>query len=221
MSISQQLQNIWNELPPQTRLVAVSKFHSPEDILEAYRTGQRIFGESKAQELTEKHKVLPQDIEWHYIGHLQTNKVRYITPFVDIIHSVDSLRVLQEINRCALLNNRNIKILLQIHIAKEETKYGFSYEECYQFLNSEAKKEYENVIFAGLMGMATFTDDMRQIKKEYAGLASFFKKVKIDYFSDDPHFKELSMGMSDDYKIAVEEGSTMVRIGSKVFGSRV
>lgn len=220
MNIKEIINEIKSELPQSTRLVAVSKFHPAEAISEAYDGGQRIFGESKVQELEEKYKVLPKDIEWHFIGHLQTNKVKYIAPYISMIHAVDSYKLLCEINKQAQKANRVIKCLLEIHIAKEESKYGFSFDSCRQMLESEDWKGLENVSVCGVMGMATFTDDDAEIRNEFKSLHDFFTELKNSYFSNDDNFREISMGMSDDYPIAVEEGSTMIRVGSKIFGVR-
>ncbi len=220
MNIAKQIQIINNELPADVRLVAVSKLHPAEALMEAYDAGQRIFGESKVQELTAKYDALPKDIEWHFIGHLQTNKIKYITPFVSLIHSIDSVNLLQEVDKYAGKAGRKIDVLLQIHIAKEETKYGFSEKECCDFLKSEEYKTLNNINIRGLMGMATFTEDINVIRSEFKGLSSFFHQLKQHFFSSDDNFNELSMGMSEDYHIAVEEGSTLVRVGSKIFGER-
>lgn len=220
MNIKEIINEIKSELPQSTRLVAVSKFHPAEAISEAYDGGQRIFGESKVQELEEKYKVLPKDIEWHFIGHLQTNKVKYIAPYISMIHAVDSYKLLCEINKQAQKANRVIKCLLEIHIAKEESKYGFSFESCRQMLDTEDWKGLENVSICGVMGMATFTDDDAEIRNEFKSLHDFFTELKNSYFSNDDNFREISMGMSDDYPIAIEEGSTMIRVGSKIFGVR-
>ncbi len=220
MEISNELQDIWDELPSNVRLVAVSKFHPAEVLMEAYNAGQRIFGESKVQELTAKYEILPKDIEWHFIGHLQTNKIKYIVPFVSMIHSIDSVNLLQEVDKYAGKVGKKINVLLQIHIAKEETKYGFTEDECYEFLNSGTHKTLNNINICGLMGMATLTEDINAVRSEFRGLYSFFNKLKQKNFSSDDNFGELSMGMSDDYHIAIEEGSTLVRIGSKIFGER-
>ncbi len=221
MEIARQLHEIRNEMPEQTRLVAVSKFHPASVLKEAYDAGQRLFGESRVQEIVSKNKELSQDIIWHFIGHLQTNKVKDIVPFVDMIESVDSLHLLQEINLQAGKINRKIKVLLQIHIAAEETKFGFTFDECRQLLLSGEVQSMKNISVCGLMGMATFTDDKSQVRSEFAGLAGFFKVIKSDFFPNNPDFQELSMGMSDDYLLAIEEGSTLVRIGSKLFGPRI
>ena len=220
MNISQQIQSINNELPPNVRLIAVSKLHPAEAIMEAYNAGQRIFGENKAQELVGKYEVLPKDIEWHFIGHLQTNKIKYIVPFVSMIHGVDSVNLLKEINRQGEKIGRCINILLQIHIAKEETKYGFSEKECFDFLDSGLYKTLTHINICGLMGMATFTEDMNIVRSEFKSLHSFFNKLKQTFFISENNFKELSMGMSEDYHEAIIEGSTLVRIGSKIFGER-
>jgi len=220
MNINCRLHNIWDELPANVRLVAVSKLHPAETLMEAYHAGQRIFGESKVQELTAKYEALPKDIEWHFIGHLQTNKIKYIAPFISLIHSIDSVNLLQEVDKYARKAERKINVLLQIHIAKEETKYGFSENECYEFLTSGAHKTLSNINICGLMGMATFTEDINIVRPEFRGLFSFFQQLKQKFFSSDDNFSELSMGMSEDYHIAIEEGSTLVRIGSKIFGER-
>ena len=220
MSIALKIKEITNELPKQTRLVAVSKFHPVSSIREAYDAGQRIFGESRVQELMSKYDQLPSDIEWHFIGHLQVNKVKYIAPFIHTIQSADSLKLMVEINKHAGNLGRKIRVLLQIHIAQEESKYGFSFDEIEDLLKKDAFSAYPHLIIAGLMGMATFTDDEKQVREELSGLASFYRKIKNTFFPDSADFKELSMGMSDDYPIAVEEGSTLIRIGSKIFGNR-
>ncbi len=221
MSITSNLHKELESLPEGVKLVAVSKFHSVDDIMEAYVAGQRIFGESRVQELIPKHEALPKDIEWHFIGHLQTNKVKYITPFIHTIHSIDSFKLLEEVDKSARQTGRIINILLQIHVAQEENKFGFSEEECLEMLSKGEWKALENVQICGLMGMASFTENTEQIRKEYQSLALFFRKLKSKHFSDCQYFKELSMGMSDDYPIAVEEGSTMVRIGTGIFGTRI
>ena len=221
MSVAENLHEIKKHLPSGVRLTAVSKFQSDIAILEAYEAGQRIFGESRAQELLDKYNSLPKDIEWHFIGHLQTNKVKHVVPFIHTIQSVDSIKLLEEINKQAGLFFRKIPVLLQIHIAQEEQKFGFSPDEIEDFLkNTNWKDNYPNVHISGLMGMATFTDNKDQIALEFEGLAKLFQQLKLVYFADDSDFKELSMGMSDDYPIAIEKGSTLVRIGSKIFGVR-
>ncbi|HMQ49866.1 MAG TPA: YggS family pyridoxal phosphate-dependent enzyme [Saprospiraceae bacterium] len=203
------------------QLVAVSKTHPPAAILGVYELGQRAFGENKAQELSAKQVALPQDIAWHFIGHLQTNKIKYIAPFVHLIHAVDSLKLLEAINKEAQRNNRIISCLLQIKIAQEESKYGLSYEEAEALLKDKTFSELENIRIAGVMGMATYTDDEAQIRSEFRTLKQYFDQLKRDFFFEDTAFCELSMGMSHDYRIAIEEGSTMVRIGSLIFGERV
>ena len=218
--IQEQISQIKAGLPSQVRLVAVSKFHPIAALQEAYDGGQRIFGESKVQEMTTKYEALPKDIEWHFIGHLQTNKIKYMAPYVALIHGVDSYKLLKEIDRQAAKAGRVIPCLLQIHIAQEETKFGFSFEECLQMLQEEAWKELTHVSIAGVMGMATNTDDENLIEEEFHSLASFFEELKNTYFLEQPTFKEISMGMSDDYPLAIAKGSTLVRIGSKIFGIR-
>jgi len=202
------------------QLVCVSKFHPDEAVLEAYHAGERIFGESKVQEMCGKYERLPKDIRWHFIGHLQTNKIKFIIPFVELIHGVDSYKLLVEINKQAEKANRIVNCLLQIHIAKEETKFGFSPEELLEILDSGKWKTLGNVNICGLMGMATFTDNKNQVRAEFKNLKELFDAVKTTYFASDSSFKEISMGMSDDFEPAIEEGSTMVRIGSLIFGLR-
>jgi len=202
------------------KLVLVSKTKPASQIKFYYDQGQRDFGENRVQEMVAKHEQLPQDIKWHQIGHLQKNKVKYIAPFVHLIHSVDNLDLLVEINKRAIQNNRTIDVLLQIKIAKEDTKFGLSVEKCIELLESQKYKELKNIRITGLMGMATFTYDQEQIKNEFGFLKAFFDKIKNQYFKDKSHFSELSMGMSSDYKIALEQGATIVRIGSLIMGSR-
>ena len=218
--IQEQISLIKSTLPAQVRLVAVSKFHPIEALQEAYDGGQRIFGESKVQEMTQKYEALPKDIEWHFIGHLQTNKIKYMAPYVTLIHGVDSYKLLAEINKQALKEGRIIPCLLQIHIAQETTKFGFSIDECRNMLEEGNWKKLENVQIAGVMGMATNTDDEAEIKREFASLSTFFKEAQSTFFKDAPYFKEVSMGMSDDYPLAIEQGSTLIRIGSRIFGER-
>lgn len=218
--IQEEINEIKASLPSHVRLVAVSKFHPVEALQEAYEAGQRIFGESKVQEMTQKHEALPKDIEWHFIGHLQTNKIKYMAPYVSLIHGVDSYKLLAEINKQAIKVDRIIPCLLQIHIAQEETKFGFSMDECTDMLEQGTWKTLENVQIAGVMGMATNTEDETQIAQEFETLSSFFHKIKDKYFKEAPSFKEISMGMSDDYLLAIEKGSTLIRIGSKIFGER-
>lgn len=218
--IGEKIASIKGMLPAGVRLVAVSKTKPIEAIQEAYDSGQRLFGENKAMEMRDKHAVLPPDIHWHFIGHLQTNKVKYIAPFVNLIHGVDSLKLLAEINKEAVKNNRIIKCLLQFHIATEETKFGLSVEEGYEILNSPEFKAMENIRIAGVMGMATYTFDNELIRSEFKHLMTIFKNIRYDFFLDDVHYREVSMGMSGDYQIAVQEGSTILRIGSSIFGER-
>lgn len=220
MSIKENIISIKKSLPENVKLVAVSKTKPEEDLQEAYDAGQRIFGENKVQDLTRKYENLPKDIQWHYIGHLQTNKVKYIAPFVSLIHAIDSLKLLKMINKEAKKNDRKINCLLQMHIADEDSKFGMDKEELYALINSEEYKEMENVTICGLMGMATFTNDEQQIEQEFKQLKSYFDEVKKDFFADDNHFCEISMGMSGDYPLAIECGSTMVRVGSSIFGAR-
>ena len=220
MNIKENIDEIKKQLPASTRLVAVSKFHGVDEILNAYESGQRIFGESRVQELTEKHPSLPKDIEWHFVGRLQRNKVKFIVPFIDCIHSVDSKKLLLQIENQAAEVDRVIPCLLQIHIAEEDTKTGFTEEECWSLLSKGKWREWSHIQISGVMGMATYTDDEAIIRREFAKLNAFFKKVKEHFFKDNPHFKEISMGMSSDYKIAAEEGSTLIRVGSKIFGER-
>lgn len=207
-------------MPIGVRLVAVSKYQPVEKLMEAYKAGQRVFGESHAQEVTAKSKMLPEDIDWHFIGHLQTNKVKYIAPFVSLIHSVDSLKLLKEIDRQAAKNGRIISCLLQIHIADEETKFGLDETELILLLESDEYGSMRNVRIDGLMCMATNTDDEEKIRNEFRKVREMFDKVKSKYFGSANHFRELSMGMSDDYPIAMQEGSTLIRVGSKIFGNR-
>lgn len=215
-----QLPLLMNELPKEVRLIAVSKTRSVQEILEIYNKGIRDFGENKVQEMISKQPLLPQDITWHLIGHLQTNKVKFITSFVSIIHSVDSLKLLKEINQQAIKSNRIVDCLLQIYIASEDTKFGLSFDEAILLLQNPELKNIENVRITGLMGMASFTTDTDLIRKEFRSLKEFFIILKKEFFKEDHNFKELSMGMSSDYKIAVEEGSSMVRIGTAIFGER-
>lgn len=212
--------NIAQKIPKNVQLVAVSKTKSVEEIMPIYDAGHRVFGENKVQEVCEKYDVMPKDIEWHVIGHLQTNKVKYIAPFVALIHAVDSLKLLIEINKQAKKNNRVIPCLLQFHIADEESKFGMTLTEGQALLDSNSYSDMSNIQIVGVMGMATFTDDTEQIRQEFKSLQFIFENLKTTYFSSNNDFKEISMGMSGDYKIAIEEGSTMVRIGSKIFGSR-
>lgn len=221
MDIRNNLQAIENELKGTScKLIAVSKTKPISLLMEAYEAGCRRFGENKVQEMTEKAEQMPQDIQWHMIGHLQSNKVKYIAPFVHLIHSVDSLKLLQEINKQAFKNNRIIDCLLQIHIAEEETKFGMDKEEVEALLSSEEFKALQNIRIKGLMGMATFTDNQEQVRKEFRSLKQLFDQLKSKYQSAGIDWQEISMGMSGDYKIAIEEGSTLIRVGSSIFGSR-
>lgn len=221
MSIVQNIQQLQAELPEGVKLVAVSKFHPNEAIMEAYEVGQRVFGESKVQEMTAKYEALPKDIEWHFIGHLQTNKIKYMAPYVTLIHGVDSYKLLVEINKQAQKAGRVIDCLLQIHIAQEETKFGFTPDECREMLLAGEWKALTHIRICGLMGMATNSDDDEQVRAEFRLLSSLFKELKATFFAPDEAFCELSMGMSDDYPLAIAEGSTLVRVGSKIFGERV
>ena len=218
--IKENLEKIRATLPAAVTLVAVSKTKPVSDLQEAYDAGQRIFGENHALEMRDKHEVLPQDIQWHFIGHLQTNKIKYIIPFVTLIHSIDSANLLEAVNKEALKHGRTVDCLLQFHIAQEETKFGLDLDEARQLLDSEEFKAMRNVRLCGVMGMATFTDDETEIRKEFKHLKTIFDTLKSGYFAGHPEFKEISMGMSNDYPIAVEEGATLVRVGSKIFGIR-
>jgi pyridoxal phosphate enzyme (YggS family) len=220
MSVVQNLQKIEATIPEGVILVAVSKTHSPALILEAYNWGQRHFGENKVQELISKETQLPNDIHWHMIGHLQSNKVKFIAPFVSLVHGVDSLNLLKTIDKEANKVNRTIDCLLQVHIASESTKFGFSEPELLEVLAGQEIWQMENVRVCGLMGMATFTDNEKQIKREFSGLKHFFDHIKKAYVNNMAHFNVLSMGMSDDYLIAIEAGSNLVRVGSAIFGER-
>ena len=220
MSVRENIELLRRSVPENVKIVAVSKFHPVEQIREAYDAGQRIFGESRVQELVAKQVVLSDDIEWHFIGTLQRNKVKYIAPFIRLIHSLDSESLMSEIDKRGAENNRIIPCLLQIHIARETTKSGFAPEECADFLAEGRWKNYRHVQLSGVMGMATLTDDAEQIRSEFRLLKSLFDEWKQKYFADEPAFSEISMGMSDDYPIAIEEGSTMIRVGTKIFGKR-
>lgn len=211
---------VLSDIPDNVTLVAISKTRTIEEIKNLYELGHRVMGESKAQELTPKYEKLPKDIKWHMVGHLQRNKVKYIAPFVEMIHSVDSLRLLNTINKEGEKNNRVINCLLQLHIAKEETKFGMSEEEITELLKSSDYKEMSNVSIKGLMGMATFTEDEEQVRKEFRELKQTFDKLKNSFFKSNESFTEISMGMTNDYKIGIEEGSTLVRIGTAIFGER-
>lgn len=221
MDIQANLNGVLSELPLGVSLVAVSKFHPFEAIKEAYRAGQRIFGESRVQELLGKQASLPADIQWHFIGHLQTNKVKYIAPFVSMIDAVDSWKLLEEIDTQGGRCGRVIPCLLELHIAQEESKYGFTFNSCREMLDNGAWRSLQHVAICGVMGMATYTDDEKQVAQEFASLHDFFTMLKRTYFEDDARFKEISMGMTHDYLLAVAAGSTMVRIGTKIFGERI
>lgn len=221
MDIQSAIKEILSELPNSTRLVAVSKYHPSEMIREAYEAGQRIFGESHVQELQQKVTELPDDIEWHFIGHLQTNKVKYIAPYISLIHAVDSLKLLQEIEKQGAKCNRTIRVLLQLHLAQEETKFGFSPEECDEMLSQGEWREMTHVAICGIMCMASNVDDDKQIASEFNAGRQYYEHAKETFFADSPQFCECSMGMSNDYHIAIQNGSTLVRVGSKIFGERV
>lgn len=218
--IKEQLNQITASLGTNTTLVAVSKTHPLERIMEAYEAGQRDFGENKVQDLVEKYEALPKDIRWHMIGHLQSNKVKYIAPFVHLIHGVDSFKLLKEINKQGQKNERRISCLLQFHIAQEDTKFGLSLDEANAFLSSSEFQALNHVKLCGVMGMATFTENTTQIRSEFQSLHAIFQALKFTHFIAATEFKEISMGMSDDYPIALEEGSTLIRVGSKIFGRR-
>ncbi|MEJ6583017.1 MAG: YggS family pyridoxal phosphate-dependent enzyme [Crocinitomicaceae bacterium] len=218
--ISENLKEIQSTIPDDVTLVAVSKTKPSSAVLEAYECGQRIFGENKVQELVDKAEELPKDIEWHMIGHLQSNKVKYIAPFVSMIHSVDGMKLLSEINKQGKKNDRVINCLLQFHIAQEETKFGLSFEEAQELLTSDEFIRMENISIVGVMGMATFTENEDQLRHEFTTLENYFHVLKSHFFKFNPAFQHISMGMSGDYQIAIEEGSNMVRVGSSIFGSR-
>jgi len=220
MSIKNNLIGIRESLPAGVRLVAVSKTRPVSDLMEAYNLGQRLFGENRVQELLAKKDIMPTDVEWHIIGHLQSNKVKYVAPFIGMVHSVDSLKLLKVIDFEASRNSRVINCLLQFHIAMEETKFGFSYDEAVCMLESVEFKELQNIRLCGVMGMATFSDDKELVRGEFRTLKGYFDSIKNSFFKGVGMFNEISMGMSDDYKIAVEEGSTLVRVGSSIFGKR-
>ena len=215
------LHKVLDVLPEGVRLVAISKYHPNEYIEAAYAEGQRIFGESHEQELRQKHESLPSDIEWHFIGHLQTNKVKYIAPYVSMVEAVDSIKLLREINKQAEKCGRTIKVLLELHIAEESTKYGLTLDACRQLLSDGEWRTMQHVRICGLMMMASFVDDQQQIRREMQTARDFFDEVKAQYFADAPAFCERSWGMSDDYPVALQTGSTMVRIGTAIFGPRV
>lgn len=219
--IQQNLKSVLQDIPAHIKLVAVSKTKPIEMLQQAYDAGQRDLGENKAQELAAKQPLLPADIRWHFIGHLQTNKVKYIAPFVSLIHAVDSLKLLKEINKQAAKNKRVIDCLLEFHIAEEESKFGLAKDTAREILKSDQLAELKNIRICGVMGMATFTSDQDQIRREFKTLKAYFDALKEQFFQEKPEFKEISMGMSGDYLLAIEEGATIVRVGSKIFGSRL
>ncbi len=220
MGVKENLDKLKETVSEDVNIVAVSKFHSNEEIMEAYDAGQRIFGESRVQELVQKQSELPEDIEWHFVGNLQRNKVKQIAPFVTLIHSVDSERLMREIEKQGATNNRTISCLIQIHVAEEDTKSGFSPAECLQFLSSGVWREFPHVKFIGVMGMATFTEDTTKVKSEFKQIKALYERIKVDFYANDPDFNVVSMGMTNDYSIAIEEGSNMIRIGTLIFGER-
>lgn len=218
--IKENLRKVKESIPKDVTLVAVSKTKPNEDLMEAYEAGQRILGENRVQELVDKAEALPKDIEWHMIGHLQRNKVKYIAPFVNLIHGVDSVRLLKEINKQGKKNKRIIDVLLQFHIATEETKFGFDFEEAKELLESSEFPELQHINIRGVMGMATFTEDKEKVRDEFRTLNNYFLVLKSHFFKFNDNFQVISMGMSNDYQIAIEEGSNMIRIGSSIFGAR-
>lgn len=220
MSVKENIEKYRSILPENVILVAVSKTKPNSLVMEAYEAGQRIFGENKVQDLSAKQVELPQDIQWHFIGHLQRNKVKFIAGFVDTIHAVDSLRLLKEIDKQAVKNDRIINCFLQFHIAEEESKFGLSFDSAKEILDSNEFAQMKNIKITGVMGMATLSDDKDKVRKEFATLKKYFDRLKEDYFSSSDSFKEISMGMSADFQLAIEEGSTMVRIGTGIFGAR-
>lgn len=220
MDIAANIENISKTIRDGVTLVAVSKFHPADTIMQAYNAGQRDFGESRVQELAQKVKDLPKDIRWHFIGHLQTNKVRTLVPIVSLIHSIDSEHLLRSVNKEAARVGKVVDVLLQVYVAKEDTKFGFDASECLSLLTDDFLKEMQNVRVCGIMAMATNTEDEAEIRSEFSVAKKIFDKLKSGIMSDKPYFKEISMGMSDDYALAIEEGSTIVRIGSSIFGER-
>ena len=220
MHIAEQISRLHQELPEGVSLLANSKYQPIEALQEAYDAGQRMFGENHIQEMAAKAAALPKDIAWHFTGHVQTNKIKYMAPFVSLIHAVDSFRLLREINKHAAKHERCIDCLLQIHIAQEETKYGLSVDECRQLLANEPWRELQHIRITGLMAMGSNTDDLEQVRNEFRKIKQLFDELKSTYFVDEPSFCQLSEGMTDDYPIAIEEGSTIVRIGSMIFGER-
>ncbi len=220
-TIAENITALRRSLPPDVTLVAVSKYHPDPDLMEAYNAGQRVFGENLVQEMRQKQADLPDDIQWHFIGHLQTNKVKYIAPYVALIHSVDSLRLLREIDRQAAKNDRIIDVLLQIHVAAEETKFGFTPHECLDMLAGGEWRQCDHVRICGLMGMATNTDDEQRIRQDFTTLRNLFQELKEGVFAESSAFAIRSYGMSHDYPLAIEEGANMVRVGTRIFGERV
>lgn len=220
MSVRANIDELRKTVPERVKVVAVSKFHPSEMIREAYDYGHKFFGESRVQEVTAKQPDLPNDIEWHFVGSLQRNKVKFIAPFISLIHSLDSERLMREIEKQGAANNRKISCLLQLHVADEDTKSGFSPDECRQFLAEGKWRDCKHVQLAGVMGMATFTDNMEQVRSEFRLIKSLFDEFKQQYFASDENFKEISMGMSGDYPIAIEEGNTIIRVGTLIFGER-
>lgn len=218
--ICEHIKALKEKIGGEVELVAVSKTKPAAAIQEAYDCGQRVFGENKVQEMCAKYEMLPKDIEWHMIGHLQSNKVKYMAPFVRMIHGVDSFKLLQEIDKQGKKNDRVINCLLQFHIAQEETKFGLSLEEALNILASEEFLSLKNIAICGVMGMATFTDKEEQVRAEFRSLHDYFQRLKSEFFKMDDHFKHISMGMSGDYRLAIDEGSTMIRVGSSIFGAR-
>ena len=218
--IAENIQKIKGDIPSYVKLVAISKTRPVSEILEAYNSGHKVFGENKVRELVSKFHELPKDIEWHMVGHLQTNKVKDIAAFVSLIHSVDSVKLLEAIDKEAQKKNREIHCLFQVHIADETTKFGFDENELFEYLNSGSFKNLKNINIMGLMGMATFTTDIAKIRNEFRRLSNFFKTLKSTIFKENPYFTELSMGMSSDYQIGIDEGSTIVRLGSIIFGEK-
>jgi pyridoxal phosphate enzyme (YggS family) len=219
-SVVENLEQIQLTIPEHVTLVAVSKTKPIESIQELYDAGQRIFGENRVQELVDKYEVLPKDIHWHLIGHLQRNKVKYIAPFIEMIHSIDSERLLDEVNIQSKKNNRKIKVLLQFYIAQEETKFGFDWDEIQHLFSRRTPESFDSIEFCGVMGMASFSDNENQVRNEFKYLKTIFNHLKETFFLGSTSFSEISMGMSGDYQIAIEEGSTMVRVGSSLFGAR-
>jgi pyridoxal phosphate enzyme (YggS family) len=220
MNIPENIRNLKNLLPPHVSIIAISKTKSTDEIMEAYHEGHRMFGENKVQEIIAKQPLLPADIQWHFVGHLQSNKVKYLAPFVSMIHSVDSMKLLEIINKEAVKNDRIIPCLLQVHISSEDSKFGLTEREINEMLASEAYADLDSIRIAGVMGMATYTNNEGQIRSEFGSLREIFQRLKNLYFQGSEYFREISMGMSGDYRIAIEEGSTMIRVGTLIFGAR-